>query len=147
MKFYFTNPTADRVRAREVQLLIEKSTGLTLDNPFYNNAGTPTKEIQQLDKGLPVSISEDEIVAADLRKIQDSVGVIAYVTGKASFGSPMEIFYARGVLGKPVYTICYDEKLRKHPWLKYYSTNIFNSVESFLTFASQKLSIKAQPNV
>jgi len=139
MKYYFTNGTAERVRAREVQLLIEKATGLVLANPFYNHAGTPTKEIQQLDKGLPTDVSPAEIVENDKKMIRESAGIIAYITDKASFGSAMEIFYAHDVLGKPVYTICLSEKLRRHPWLRQYSNEVFDCVDSFLKFAYKRL--------
>lgn len=144
--FYFTNPTKDRHKARELQLRIEKELAgvLELDNPFYDRAGTPTKEIAQLDRGERAEISEGEIIHNDLKKIRDSEGVVAWITDGTSWGSISETFYSSYVLGKLTYII-FDPHTRnninnpEHPWPKGNSTKIFGSVEAFITFAKARL--------
>jgi len=144
--FYYTNPTKDRHKARELQLRIEKELAgiVELDNPFYNRAGTPTKEIAQLDKGVKAEISAGEIIYNDLKKIRDSEGVLAWVTGTTSWGSISETFYSSYVLGKPTYII-FDPHTRnninnpEHPWPKGNSTKVFGSVEAFVEFAKARL--------
>ena len=152
MAFYFTNPTYDRHKAREIQLKIEAETGLELVNPFYNKAGVPTKEIKALDKGDRPEVSEGEIIHNDLKLVRDHEGVIAYITKKTSWGSISETFYSAYVLGKPTHLI-FDPDSRggcehcgitndnnpDHPWPKGNSTRIFGSVEAFIAYAKEKL--------
>lgn len=136
--FYWTNQLSDRHEARVIEELIEKHTGLILDNPFYGHDGTPTKEIEQLDNGEPVTISDAEIVAVDMKKIREADGIIAYMKSY-SLGSPMEVFYAHEILGKPVYVICVNDSMRNHPWLRYCTNRIFNNPREFIRFAKENL--------
>ena len=136
--FYFTNQVVDRHEARIVEVAIERATGLILDNPFYLHDGTPTKEIEQLDAGEKVTISDSQIVADDMKKIRESDGIVAYMKSY-SLGSPMELFYAHEILGKPVYVICVNERMRTHPWLRYCTNKVFNNAREFVQFAKESL--------
>lgn len=146
MIFYFTNPTKDRHKAREVQLRIEAELKgvLRLVNPFYDNAGTPTKEIASMDRGERSEVSPGEIVHNDLKLIRDLDGVVAWITGNTSWGSISETFFSAYVLGKKTYII-FDPNTRNninnpdHPWPKGNSTKIFGSVDAFIEFAKARL--------
>ena len=154
--FYFTNPTDDRHKAKEIRKQIEKAVNIQLLNPFYDHVGNPTKEIAALDKGKPVSVSDSEIVHSDLKMIRDSDGVIAYITNKSSWGSIQECFVAHYMFGKTVYII-FDPKTQskceqcgiknpnnpKHPWAKANSTRVFGNLEGFIAYAKEKYGEKA----
>lgn len=152
MRFYFTNQTIDRHYAREKELQIEKETGLQLENPFYDG---DAKEIDQLDKGAPTTITADEIVGMDLRKIRESRGIVALMTSFFCIGSIMEIAICSYAFGKPVYIIDemrlaippkvkkwlfsvfrvnLDEFFYEHPWVKYFATERFRSCEEFVKY-------------
>lgn len=151
--YYFTNPTKDRHKAREIQLKIEKETGLELENPFYDRAGTPTKEIAALDRGERADVSSGEIIHNDLKKIRDAFGIIAWITRNTSWGSISETFFSSYMLGKPTYII-FDELSRgtcsvcrasnpnnpEHPWPMGNSTKIFGNLHAFIAFAKERLS-------
>ena len=145
--YYFTNPTADRHKAREIQLLIEKETGLNLINPFYGPDGTPTQEIKQLDNGEKTTVKSPEIVAVDMKMIRESDGIIGWISDRTSWGSIQEAFYCHHVLAKPVYLI-FDPDCRNrinnpdHPWAIESSTRIFGTVQGFVQFAKEKLAVK-----
>lgn len=144
--FYFTNPTKDRHKARELQLLLEKELHgiLTLSNPFYDVAGQPTEEIGYLDKGLEPQVEPGTIIHNDLKQIRDLDGIIAWITENTSWGSICETFFSSYVLGKPTYLI-FDPATRNnvnnpdHPWPRGNSTRIFGSYEAFIAFAKEKL--------
>lgn len=139
LRLYYTNATADRHKAREIQLKIEAETGLELVNPFYNCNGDPTEEIKQLDSGVQPTVSWSEIVATDKKMIRECDGIVAFISSKSSFGSAMEIFYCHDTLGKPVYSICLDSNTRQHPWLLEFSNKMFGTIEGFVQFAKEKL--------
>ncbi len=141
--FYYTNQLSDRHEARVIETQIEKSTGLILDNPFYLADGTPTKEIEQLDNGQEVTVTDAEIVAVDLKKIKESDGIVAYMKSY-SLGSPMEIFYCHEILGKPVYVVCVNERMRQHPWLKFCTNRIFDNARDFIKFVNEELNVNDQ---
>lgn len=152
--YYFTNPTDDRHRSREVQLRIESETGLKLVNPFYDIAGVASKEIKALDRGDFSPISCGEIIHNDLKLVRDCGGVIAFITNKTSWGSIDEVFYSGFEKGFPTYLI-FDPDTRdpavcpchgiknpnnpSHPWPKGTVTKIFGTVEGFINFAKEKL--------
>jgi len=136
--YYYTNQTIARKDSRILELKIEEETGLRLENPFYDGEA---KEVRSLDAGQKTTLSDDEIVAMDLRKIRDSLGIVAYIafSNVLSIGSWMEIFYCSFVLGKPVYLISPIEAVRKHPWAKYFSRQMFSSTYEFIKFAKEAL--------
>jgi nucleoside 2-deoxyribosyltransferase len=127
--YYYTNQTVHRHRAREIELKIEKETGLRLENPFYDGEH---KEIEDLDAGRPIKVTADEIVGADLRKIRDSDGIVALLSSFKNIGSAMEIAICSYSWGKPVYVIATNDKLYDHPWVAYFATRRFHSAKEFI---------------
>jgi hypothetical protein len=135
-EWYFTNQTVDRHEARRLELIIEQETGLILNNPFYDGAA---KEVSTLDTIGKTQLSEDEIVGMDLRKIRDSVGIVAMMTADQCIGSAMEIAIAAFAWGKPVYVIARSDLFRHHPWIKYFASRIFDDVHAFIEYAKENL--------
>lgn len=127
--WYFTNQTVHRHRARQIELRIEKETGLRLENPFYDGGA---KEVKQLDAGIPIKITSDEIVGMDLRKIRDADGVVALMSSVRNVGSCMEIAICAYSWGKPVYVIATNPKLYSHPWIEYFATKRFKTPSEFI---------------
>jgi nucleoside 2-deoxyribosyltransferase len=142
------HPFGDRLRLRKEELQIEKKTGLKLVNPFYDVEGrTDVKRFDKLSKkeklkdkaerqkwsrwGLKANVPK-VVVERDLRAIRKTDGVVAFFTDKISVGTPMEVFYASKVLHHPVYIIIEDKTKMGHPWLVYYATAIFTSVDEFI---------------
>lgn len=127
--YYFTNQTVHRHRARQIELRIEKETGLRLENPFYDGEH---KEIADLDAGKPIKITADEIVGADLRKIRDADGILALLSSVRNIGSAMEIAIGAYSWGKPVFVIATNGKLYNHPWVEYFATKRFHTPSEFI---------------
>ena len=138
VKAYYTNQLSNRHEARVIQEAIHAAIGdkIELVNPFYTKEGLPTKEIAQLDAGEKVTVSDAEIVAVDMKMIRETDGIVAYMK-QYSLGSPMEIFYAHEILGKPVYVICVNEGMRTHPWLSHCTNKIFASHIEFINFVKE----------
>lgn len=150
-KYYFTNPTADRHKARKVLLRIIKETNLRLINPFYDEQGNPTEEVRMLDRGLKPKVSTPEIVAADLKLIHDCQGVIAWITNRTCWGSIQECCIAYREFKLPVYII-WDEGSRGtcehckganpntpgYPWAVDHCTQTFGTLQGFIDFAKKK---------
>jgi hypothetical protein len=132
-KWYYTNQTINRHEARRVELIIEEATGLELVNPFYDGEA---KEVSELDTKGTTSLSPDEIVGMDLKKIRESHGVVAYMTTDQCIGSAMEIAIAAFSWGKPVYVIARTELFRRHPWIIHFATQIFNDAPEFISFVN-----------
>ena len=149
--FYFCNPTAHRHQAQEIRLRIEAETNIDLISPFYEADGTPTEEIRQLDNGEATTIDQYQIVDRDLELIDNSDGIVAYVTNRTSWGSIQECYHAARVCRRPTYII-FDPATRgacshcgvsnpnniAHPWAKRNSAKLFESVEEFIAFAKEK---------
>lgn len=141
MRFYYTNQTIARHDSRIIEEKIEAETGLELDNPFYDGEA---KEVRALDAGQKSNLSDAEIVAVDIKKIAEADGIVAYIARAdvLSIGSWMEIFYCKHMLGRPVYLISSIDKIREHPWVKYFSTRTFSNAYSFIKFAKENLCTK-----
>jgi hypothetical protein len=134
-KWYYTNQTVDRKLAREIELQIEVATHLELENPFYDGEA---KEVAHLDGGGGPPLSADEIVGMDLRKIRDSLGIVALMTNDRNIGSCMEIAICAYAWGKPVFVIAAEDKFYEHPWIKYFATRRFKSADEFITYWNKK---------
>jgi len=134
--YYFTHQTCDRHAGREKELRIERETGLELENPFYDGEA---KEVANLDAGVPITITADEIVGMDLRKIRDSEGIVALLTSPNDIGSIMEIAICAYAWGKPVYVIAEYDSAYNHPWIKYFAARRFKTVDEFITYSQKEL--------
>lgn len=134
-RFYWTNQTVNRHFARDVELYIEKETGLQLENPFYDG---DAKEVDELDSQGTTSLSADEICGMDLRKIRDSDGIVAYMTHLKCIGSVMEIAIAAQTWGKPCYIIAPNPYHKTHPWIIHFASELFDNEDEFIAFAIEK---------
>jgi nucleoside 2-deoxyribosyltransferase len=129
--WYYTNQLAHHKKAREIELKIEKATGLRLENPFYDGGA---KEIQEINAGKPITLTADEIVGMDLRKIRDADGIVALLSSTRNIGSAMEIAIGAYAWGKPVYVIATKKKLYDHPWIEYFATKRFHNPKEFIVW-------------
>lgn len=125
---YLSHPWKSRAYIREWELYIEKTTGINLFNPFYDE---PRPEVAEIDAGTRKDYDLDYnlIVQRDLAAIKKCEGIVAIVDGGTSYGTIMEIVYAFN-MGKPVYLICTNAQ-EKHPWLRYHCLTIFTSFKEF----------------
>ncbi len=127
---YFTNQTCDRHTAREMELKIEEHCkNLALENPFYDGEA---KEVKSLDSKGTSDMTPDEICGADLRKIRDNEGLLAYMSNDRDIGSCMEIAICAHSWGKSVYVIATTDNHYNHPWIKYFATKLFRNVYEFI---------------
>lgn len=119
MKIYFAHPFATEGSSAKVVLwALQKAFP---DWKFCNPFDSP---LTQLWFDSPANKKEQiakEIVVKDLKLIRRSNAVLAYIPdlmvedapSYATLGTAMEIFYARKILGKPVYALTPFY----HPWL------------------------------
>lgn len=128
-EFYLAHALESRKEVREWELRLEKRTGISLINPFYD---VPRPDIEAMDAGLAVPlISANEIVERDLGLVKKaSDGLVAIIDNSSTVGTIMEIVYAKKVFHHPVYLIVTNGK-EKHHWLKYHADKIFTSKEEF----------------
>jgi hypothetical protein len=133
MQYYLAHQLIYRKIVRGMQKDIEYYYGLTLINPFYDTQRT---DIQAIDQGkqsrYDIEIERcKDIVLNDLNVIRNCDGVICILFDHEVLGSFMEMFYAWNDCEIPVYLICYDEKIRNHPWIKAICYKIFSSIDEF----------------
>jgi len=135
--FYLSHPWKSRAYVRKWELNIEKQTGITLLNPFYDE---PRREVDEIDNGTREEYDLDPymIVQRDIAAIRRCEGVVAIIDGGTSYGTIMEIVYAFS-MGKPVYLICTNGQ-EKHPWLRYHCLTIFTSFKEFEDVNTQEKS-------
>lgn len=126
--FYLAHPFDSRYKVRKWELGIEERTGIVLLNPFYD---AERRDIERIDLGRSERYKEDpnEIVERDLNAIKDSRGVVAIVDGSLSYGTIMEMAYAKAVFRKIVLSLITNGHA-EHPWLKYHSSEIFKSFKA-----------------
>ena len=132
-QFYLAHQLIHRHKVRVIQKNIEFYYGLTLINPFYD---TQRQDIKEIDNGKQTRFDIEiqrckEIVLSDLFSIKNCDGVVCIIYDREVLGSYMEIFYAWNDCEIPVYLICYDEKIRNHPWIKTTCYKIFSTIEDF----------------
>lgn len=132
MRLYLAHNFDSRHLMRNWEFNIEQKLGIDLINPFYD---LTREDIDRIDKGEIERYAADpnSIVNRDVGAIDSSDGIIAYINGDISYGTPMEIVYAKH-LDKPVYILCTNGH-EKHPWLVYHSdkiTTTFAEMEAYL---------------
>lgn len=122
--FYLAHPFDSRFDVRKWELEIEQRYGLNICNPFYD---ITRDDIGSIDAGVSgrYEIDPREIVERDLLAIAKMPALVAIVDGSTSYGTIMEIVYARG-LEKKIYIVCTNDHHR-HPWLRYHADRIFTS--------------------
>ena len=133
MKLYLAHPFDTRYWIREWELGFETRTGITLNNPFYD---APDRfDVEQIDAGRAERYNKLEpisLVHHDLAFLSASDGLLGIIDGSISYGTIMEIVYAR-ILRLPVYLIVTNGH-HQHPWLIQHSDRIFTSLESCETY-------------
>lgn len=114
---YLAHPILVRHDIRNWEVGFEERTGIVLSNPFYD--GAERADILLIDSGkrAPYSgkLDADKIVHGDLKKIDESDGLVAWVERRTpSIGTFMECWYAY-TTKKPVFIVSPD--WHTHPWL------------------------------
>ena len=131
--YYFAHPFDSRHRLREWELRVEKELGIELINPFYDVEGRTDVELVDAGRAERYErIDAEELVKRDLCVLTECNGVIAVVDGSLSFGTIMELVYAR-IYGKCSYLIVTNGH-HGHPWLVYHADFVFRSFEEFEEF-------------
>lgn len=127
-QYYLAHPFYSRKRIRNWELEIENKKSIDLINPFYD---VERKDVQDIDQGVenPYVKPYKEIVEDDLELIESSIGVVAIVDKGAAVGIYQELVYAHN-WEKDIHSIVLNGK-EGHPWLKYHSNEIYNSLEDF----------------
>ena len=132
-KLYLAHAISIRKEVREWELTVEKKYDIELINPFYDLG--ELKRMKLIDNGditpytnVDKRLSE-EIVNDDLKAINDSDGIVAYIK-QPSIGTSMEIYHCKQLLMKPVYIYLEDVRYLKHPWLMKFSDSIYTSLDS-----------------
>jgi nucleoside 2-deoxyribosyltransferase len=116
---YLAHPRLNKAEGAELQKKIEVL-GIRVINPFQR----PQEQVydQIVSKSGRFSAEQIEsIVEGDLRKIEEADIIVAMVTGKASAGTHMEVFYASRILHRQVFVL-YNfirEGENVHPWYDY----------------------------
>jgi hypothetical protein len=130
MKLYLAHPFDARNWVRSWELEVEKRLKIEFLNPFY---GVPDRtDIEKIDAGRQeryAQIDPTELVNRDLQHMRKCVGLVGIVDGSLSYGTIMEIVYAKSYQ-LPVFLIVTNGH-HEHPWLVYHSTKIFTSLVEF----------------
>ena len=147
LKFYLCHPRESRFKVRAWQPGFEKKTGIILFNPFFDKDNEEAEKNNLGKEKYKELTDHKKLVEQDIQSIADPEieGVIAYIDTANSWGSPMEIVYAKKVLGKKVYSIITNGD-HHHPWLKYHSNQIFTSSEELEKFLIEKAKEKIKNN-
>jgi len=138
--FYFAHNFNDRKEFREIEAEIEKTLGILLFNPFYDNPDR-VEEMRQLDSTefeygsgkteLEFSKRDSKgIVQDDLKNLAAQEALFTIVR-KPSFGTAIEMCCAV-LMRKPIYFV--SENYSEHPWIVEYTTKRFKTVEDFLNW-------------
>jgi len=137
VRYYLAHSLHSRHKIRKWELRIEKQLNIDLYNPFYDAVRS---DIELIDMGLLEPFdsnrrSAKEIVKMDLEALTKCDGLIAILSG-FSIGVPIEIFYCKYILNKPVYVVLEDnlKHYKGHPWIKYLSNKIFTSRSSLTRY-------------
>jgi len=107
---YLAHPHEDQAEGKLLQKQLE-ALGIKVVNPFDRNE-------DNLDWYERSHSPEDaeRVVERDLKWIEETDAVFAYVPKAIVCGTAMEIFYAAHILGKPVFILTIPQ-YRFHPWL------------------------------
>jgi len=136
-KYYLAHHIHSRHKIRKWELKIEKKLNIDLFNPFYD---TPRSDIKLINMGLlePYDYkkrSVSDIVEGDLNNLKQCDGLVAILSG-FSIGVPIEIFYCKHILNKPVYVVLEADlkHYKGHPWIRYLADKIFTSRSSLTKY-------------
>ena len=127
MNIYTSHPFDFRREFRKWELHIESKFEVELINPFYDIHRDDVKLIDEEGITRYELLDHKEVVERDIAAIKDSDAVITVISGHTSYGTPMEMVYAR-IYHKPNYLVCMSGR-EGHPWLKYFSSDIFLTLD------------------
>jgi len=141
MKLYLAHPLVERKWIREIELYIEKETGIELVNPFYD---TERSDIKDIDSGIKTRFDPDldytGIVDNDLNAIDNCKGVVAFLNHERTIGTPCEMWYCM-LKNMPVYVI--SEDVTMHPWIRYIvdksEGKSFNDFSDFIKYIKENI--------
>jgi len=120
--FYIAHPLPSKHKVRQWQLDVELKVGAIFINPFYDEWGEAIK----LEKSSSrYEVNAQWLVERDLNLIAKSDGIIAIIDGNMSYGTIMEIVYAK-LFKKPVFLVITNSE-SKHPWFRYHADKIFSN--------------------
>uniref|UniRef100_A0A6M3KE59 Nucleoside deoxyribosyltransferase n=1 Tax=viral metagenome TaxID=1070528 RepID=A0A6M3KE59_9ZZZZ len=120
MKLYLAHPLDLRAQIREIELEIERTTGVELHNPFYDS---DRDDIYDIDAGkmrrTDKSLDFKAIVEGDLSNIDESDGLVAYIErGIHSIGTMFELWNTSMLhADKEIFVVSPDSL--NHPWIRY----------------------------
>ena len=139
MRLYLAHSFEKRIESRELELEIEKETGIEINNPFYD-CNLRVDDIKKLDKGESIKVPSAEwIVEHDLKHINACDGMLAFIynfpeISNSSIGTSMEVFYCSYVLKRPVISFVFSNKLKDHPWINYFSKYVTTSKKDLIDY-------------
>jgi nucleoside 2-deoxyribosyltransferase len=132
VKLYLAHPFDSRTEMRQWELEIENRLEIEIVNPFYDITRDDVDPIDMGRAGRYEKLNPQELVERDLEAIERSNGVIAYINGDLSYGTIMEIVYAK-LMDIPVYLVCTNGH-HDHPWLRHHAKEIFTSKQELEEF-------------
>lgn len=125
-QFYLAHATNSRHKIREWELKAEKNLNIDFLNPFYD---MDRDDVKDWDAGVknPRTKHFKDLVEDDLVMIREARdGLLAVLDENIAVGTLQEIIYAY-IWGKEMHIIA-NEKYLKHPWVVYYSHQLFKSI-------------------
>lgn len=125
---YLAHPFAAREYIRKWEQQFEERTGITLNNPFYDQDRDDVAQVDRGERKRYEHLLSSDLVRADLQFILASDGLLAVIDGSISYGTIMEIVYAN-VFNLPVFLIVTNGH-HDHPWLKQHACDIFTSFDA-----------------
>lgn len=125
---YLAHPFDARKSIREWEQRFEERTGITLNNPFYDQDRDDVAQVDRGERKRYEHLLASDLVSADLQFILQSDGLLAVIDGSVSYGTIMEIVYAHRSFNLPVYLIVTNGH-HNHPWLKQHADHIFRSFD------------------
>ncbi len=146
MKLYLAHPMDLRKEIREIELVLERETGVELFNPFYDNPGREY-DLEEIDSGAKDKWdveSPSAIVYGDLSNLLRCYGVLAIIPSETqTIGTICEAWYGMS-FGKMVFIIT---DMPQHPWIRFIAITskglIFSGWEEFKKYLLYRRDVNA----
>ena len=110
-----------------------------LFNPIYETEANHIEDIDSGDAGF-YGAPPEAFIPDEIRMIQTSIGLVAIITGDISYGTIMEMVYAK-INDIPVYTLVLNGQW-DHQWIRWHSSMIFNCLEDLNRMLEEKYGTK-----
>ncbi len=130
--YYLGHPFASRKIIRQWELIFEERTGIPLLNPFYD---VFRPDVEDIDKNISNPRIKDpvQLVNDDLQGLRSQQGLLCVINEHIAVGTLQEMVYGH-IYGKVVHSVVTRKDLRRHQWLMYHSSFVFDSLEEFEQF-------------